>query len=91
MCLAIPAKVVTVEGNVAQVELGGTRARARLDALGEEVRVGDYLLIHTGFAIRRLDPEDAAETLRLFDELFSQEAQDERGAGGMGESSPYGP
>lgn len=80
-----------VQGNVAQVELGGTRARARLDALGEEVRVGDYLLIHTGFAIRRLDPEDAAETLRLFDELFSQEMRDERGAGGMGESSPYEP
>jgi len=78
MCLAIPARVLSVEGNVATVDLAGTRARARLDALGEEVRVGDWLLIHTGFAIRRLDPEDAQETLRLFEELFSAaEAEDD--------------
>jgi len=77
MCLAVPAKVIAVDGNVAVVDLAGTRARARLDALGEEVRVGDYLLIHTGFAIRRLDPEDAQETLKLFDELFACQAQDE--------------
>ena len=67
-----------MEGNVATVDLAGTRPRARLDALGEEVRVGDWLLIHTGFAIRRLDPEDAQETLRLFEELFSAaEAEDD--------------
>ena len=77
MCLAVPAKVIALEGNVATVDLAGTRTRARLDALGEEVRVGDWLLIHTGFAIQRLDPEDAQETLRLFDELFACQAQDE--------------
>ena len=78
MCLAIPAKVLSVEGNIATVDLAGTRARARLDALAEEVRVGDWLLIHTGFAIRRLDPEDAQETLRLFEELASAiEAEDD--------------
>ncbi|HEC63156.1 MAG TPA: HypC/HybG/HupF family hydrogenase formation chaperone [Candidatus Acetothermia bacterium] len=70
MCLAVPAKVLSVEGNRAIVDLGGTQAQARLDALAEEVRVGDYLLVHTGFAIRRLDPEDAQETLRLFAELL---------------------
>jgi len=78
MCLAVPAKVLSVEGNIATVDLAGTRARARLDALAEEVRVGDWLLIHTGFAIRRLDPEDAQETLRLFEELASAiEAKDD--------------
>jgi len=78
MCLAVPAKVLSVEGNIATVDLAGTRARARLDALAEEVRVGDWLLIHTGFAIRRLDPEDAQETLRLFEELASAiEAEDD--------------
>ena len=78
MCLAIPAKVLSVEGNVATVDLAGTRARARLDALGEEVHAGDWLLIHTGFAIRRLDPQDAQETLQLFEELFSAlEAEDD--------------
>ncbi|NOX45298.1 MAG: HypC/HybG/HupF family hydrogenase formation chaperone [Caldiserica bacterium] len=71
MCLAIPVKVVAVRGNEATVDLGGIRSRARLDLLPEEVRPGDYILVHTGFAIRRLDPADAEETLKLFDELLS--------------------
>jgi hydrogenase expression/formation protein HypC len=45
--------------------------KARLDALSEPVQVGDYLLVHAGFAIKRLDPADAEETLRLWDELLS--------------------
>ncbi len=60
-----------MEGNEATVDLGGVRSRARLDLLEEEVKPGDYVLVHTGFAIRRLDPKDAQETLKLFDELFS--------------------
>lgn len=64
-------KVAAVEGNMATVEAGGVRARARLDALGEPVSLGDYLLVHAGFAIRRLDPGDAQETLRLLDELLA--------------------
>ncbi|MGC9529638.1 MAG: HypC/HybG/HupF family hydrogenase formation chaperone [Candidatus Bipolaricaulaceae bacterium] len=71
MCLAVPAKVLAVENNVATVDLAGTRARARLDALGEKVAAGDYILIHAGFAIRRLEPADAQETLHMFDELFA--------------------
>lgn len=71
MCLAIPVRVVAVEGNVATVDLDGARAKARLDALGEPVQVGDYLLVHAGFAIRRLDPTEAAETLRLFQEILA--------------------
>lgn len=71
MCLAIPVRVVAVEGNVATVDLGGSRAKAYLDTLGEPVSVGDYILVHAGFAIRRLDPQDAEETLRLWDELLS--------------------
>ncbi len=64
--------MVAVEGKEATVDLGGgVLSRARLDLLPEEVRPGDYVLVHTGFAIRRLDPADAKETLRLFDELFS--------------------
>lgn len=71
MCLAIPVRVVAVEENVATVEAGGSRVKARLDALSEPVQVGDYLLVHAGFAIKRLDPADAEETLRLWDELLS--------------------
>jgi hydrogenase expression/formation protein HypC len=71
MCLAAPARVVRIEGNEATVDYDGVQARARLDALPETVVVGDYLLVHAGFAIRRLSVEDAQETLRLFDELYA--------------------
>jgi len=79
MCLAIPVRVVAVEGNVATVEAGGSRVKARLDALPEPVQVGDYLLVHAGFAIKRLDPADAEETLRLWDELLSLSETSESG------------
>ena len=69
MCLAAPARVLSITENVATVDYGGVETRCRLDTLTEEVAVGDYVLIHTGFAIRRLSPEDGEETLRLFDEL----------------------
>lgn len=71
MCLAVPTRVLSLDGNLATVDVQGVRARVRLDALGERVEIGDYLLVHAGFAIRRLDPQDAAETLALFDELFA--------------------
>jgi len=69
MCLAAPARVISIADNVATVDYGGVETQCRLDTLTEEVAVGDYVLIHTGFAIRRLSPEDGEETLRLFDEL----------------------
>lgn len=69
MCLAAPALVVSVEGKIAHVDYGGVLTTARLDTLSEKVKPGDYVLIHTGFAIQRLSPEDGRETLALFDEL----------------------
>ncbi len=69
MCLAAPGQVIAIEGDSAIVDYGGVRVQARLDALGEPVGVGDYLLVHAGFAIHRLAPEDGVATLRLFDEL----------------------
>ena len=83
MCLAAPARVISVEGNTATVDYGGVETKARLDTLTEDVVRGDYLLIHTGFAIRRLSPEDAEETLRLFDEL-SRSVSGEGGRAGDG-------
>ena len=67
MCLAAPGRVVATEGQEATVDYGGLRVTARLDALGESVAVGDYVLVHAGFAIQRLSPDDAEETLKLFD------------------------
>ncbi len=78
MCLAAPARVLSISENVATVDYGGVETRCRLDTLAEEVAVGDYVLIHTGFAIRRLSPEDGEETLKLFDEL-ARSLEDEQG------------
>jgi len=69
MCLAAPARVIEVKENEVVVDYDGVRTTARLDALPDKVAPGDYVLIHTGFAIRRLSPADGEETLRLFDEL----------------------
>ncbi len=68
MCLAIPARVVEINDNdVAIVELGGVRKDISL-ALVEGVVVGDYVIVHVGFALTRLDPEEAALTLALMAE-----------------------
>ena len=69
MCLAAPARVISIADKKAVVDYQGVQTEARLDALTDEVAPGDYLLIHTGFAIKRLSPEDGERTLRLFDEL----------------------
>jgi hydrogenase expression/formation protein HypC len=61
-------RVVAVNGNEAEVEQGGTKLRVRVD-LVEDVRVGDYVLVHAGFAIQKLDEEEAFETLRLLEML----------------------
>jgi len=69
MCLAIPAKVVQkLENDQALVEVGGVRNRISL-LLVEDVTVGDYVIVHVGFAIARLNAEEAAKTLALFDEI----------------------
>ncbi len=68
MCLAIPSQVVEVAGNRAKVEVSGNTIEADL-SLVEGAGVGDWVLVHAGFAIEKLEPEDARETLRLFQEI----------------------
>ena len=69
MCLAIPALVVEIlEHEQAIVDMGGVR-KPISTALLDDVAVGDYVIVHVGFALSRLDPEEAVETLRLFAEL----------------------
>jgi hydrogenase expression/formation protein HypC len=65
-------KVTEIDGPIAQVEQGGVRRQARVD-LVEGIKIGDYVIIHAGVAIDRLDPEEAEETLRLFAEMFGDE------------------
>jgi hydrogenase expression/formation protein HypC len=71
MCLAIPMKIINIEGTIATAEVDGVTRQARLDLL-PEAGIGDFVLIHAGLAISRLDPEDAAETLALLREIADE-------------------
>ena len=68
MCLSIPGKVISVEGNMAKVSVGGAEYNASLQLI-EDVNPGDYVLVHTGFAIQKISKEDADETMKLLSEL----------------------
>lgn len=69
MCLAIPCKVVQLKADdAAIVEVGGIRKEISL-SLVEDVAVGDYVIVHVGYALTRLDPEEAEKTLQAFAEL----------------------
>jgi hydrogenase expression/formation protein HypC len=72
MCLAIPARVAEIlENDLAIVELGGVRKKISL-MLVDGVKVDDYVIVHVGFAINRLDPDEAEKTLALFAEIAAQ-------------------
>ena len=68
MCLGIPGRVIEIEKNVARVEVGGLVRDISIE-LCPEVSVGEYVLIHTGFAIQKVDEKEAEETLELLKKM----------------------
>jgi len=79
MCLSIPAKIESIDGDMAVCSVGGAIYEASIEMLDPATLApGDYVLLHTGFALQKISQEEAEETLRLFDE-FEQlnEALDE--------------
>lgn len=68
MCLAVPGKIIEIEGKTAIVDFGGVKREVRLDLL-PDVAVGDYVIVHTGFAIERLDEKRALEILEAWAEV----------------------
>ena len=68
MCLAVPGKIVEMDDAVGILDVRGNRLRAGL-ALVPDARVGDWVLLHAGFAITKITADDAAETNALFDEM----------------------
>lgn len=72
MCLGVPGRVVSVDGDVAQVDFWGVTKPIRLDVIDEPVATGDYILNHVGFAIRRIPQEDIEATLALYEELITR-------------------
>ena len=73
MCLAVPMEITAINDAVADVEIGGVKRQVRLDIIDEQPAVGDYVIVHAGFALRRLDREDALETIKLFQEGLNLE------------------
>jgi hydrogenase expression/formation protein HypC len=68
MCLSIPAKIVSIDGNMAEVSAGGTLFKAGLHMI-ENASIGDYILLHAGFAIQKISEKEAAETLKIIEEM----------------------
>jgi len=67
MCLSIPSKVISIDGNMAEVSVGGNIFKAGMQLL-DDVEVGDYVLLHAGFAIQKINEEEAKEMLRVIGE-----------------------
>ena len=67
MCLAIPSKIVKIENNIATIDVDGVQREASLQLL-EDPKIGDYVIVHAGFAISKINEEDAKESLKLLRE-----------------------
>ncbi len=74
MCLAIPARLVEINGDDGIVDMGGVTKQISL-ALVDGLEVGDYVIVHVGYALNKLDPEEAARTLALFAEMGALSAE----------------
>jgi hydrogenase expression/formation protein HypC len=76
MCLGVPGQVLEISGIFATVDFWGVKRQVRIDICDEEVAVGDYVLNHVGFAIRRIPDSEVAATLELFDQLLAAPDED---------------
>lgn len=68
MCLAVPGKVESVNGDSAEIDFSGLKRKASIQFI-PDVKIGDFVLIHAGFAIQKVDKNVAKETIRIFKEL----------------------
>jgi hydrogenase expression/formation protein HypC len=75
MCLGVPGKLVSMDDMVGVVDFWGVRREIALHIVDEPVQVGDYVLVHVGFAIRRIPPEEIESTLAFFAELSAEDLE----------------
>ncbi|MFH0790668.1 MAG: HypC/HybG/HupF family hydrogenase formation chaperone [Candidatus Omnitrophota bacterium] len=68
MCLAIPTKVIKIKGHLAEVDIGGIRRQVDVRLL-ENLSAGDYILVHAGFGIKKVDEQEARESLKIWEEM----------------------
>jgi hydrogenase expression/formation protein HypC len=81
MCLGVPGRIISIDGDIALVDFWGVTKPIRIDVVDAPVAPGDYVLNHVGFAIRRIPAEDIGETLALYDELLRRAGADDLMAG----------
>ncbi|MCK0502399.1 HypC/HybG/HupF family hydrogenase formation chaperone [Helicobacter pylori] len=72
MCLAIPSKVIAINDNMALLETLGVQREASLDLMGESVKVGDYVLLHIGYVMSKIDEKEALESIALYQEMIAK-------------------
>ncbi|MBM0622463.1 HypC/HybG/HupF family hydrogenase formation chaperone [Helicobacter pylori] len=72
MCLAIPSKVIAIKDNVALLETLGVQREASLDLMGESIKVGDYVLLHIGYVMSKIDEKEALESIELYQEMIAK-------------------
>ncbi len=80
MCLSVPAQIVSLEGDMAQCAVGGVITHASIQMIAhEDLKIGDFVLLHTGFALQKISEEEAVATLALFEEFetFNQSLDEE--------------
>ena len=75
MCLAVPSKIIRIENSTATIDVLGAQRDISLLLLEADVKVGDYVLVHAGFAIQRIEQNYAEETIGLFRQLFELEGK----------------
>ena len=74
MCLSLPAQIIKIEGQMAEVSIGGAIFQAGLHMV-ENINVGDYILLHAGFAIQKISEKEALETINLLKEMSDSDNQ----------------
>ncbi|MDR2698244.1 MAG: HypC/HybG/HupF family hydrogenase formation chaperone [Candidatus Methanoplasma sp.] len=76
MCLAVPGRIVRIEGDTGEIDFGGVIRKANISMV--EAKVGDWAVVHAGFAIEIMDEEEARDTLRLWNEVLKSESAPSR-------------
>jgi hydrogenase expression/formation protein HypC len=71
MCLAIPAQIIKVNGDTASVDFGGIKRNVNITLI-DSPKIGDYVLIHVGYAIHRISQEEAQETLKIWEGMLKE-------------------
>ncbi len=80
MCLSIPSKIIKIdkENNIATVDTMGVQRNASLDLIDQEIKIGDYVLLHIGFAMNKIDEKDAIESLKLYQKMIDEMEEEDK-------------